>query len=69
MFTALTLRTHIPALLRKGALEELGGQMESQRDLLTLGEHGVSIPKGVNRAGKRILRAVGFRADPPREAK
>ena len=69
MFTALTLRTHIPALLRKGALEELEGRMEPQRDLLTLGEHGVSIPKGVNRAGKRILRAVGFRADPPRDVR
>ena len=40
-FSAMLLDADTPAVLRKGALEELGGQLDVPRDLLTLRKQGV----------------------------
>ena len=50
----------IPALLRRGALEALGGQLEFLRGSLVLRRQGVKIPLMVNR--------VDFRKDPSKSA-
>ena len=43
-FTAFVLGADIPALLREGALEAMGGQLDFPRDLLTLRKRGVGTP-------------------------
>ena len=43
-FTAFVLAADIPAFLRKGALEAMGGRLDFFRDTLTLGFGGTEIP-------------------------
>ena len=68
-FTACVPDADIPALLRKGALEKLGAQLDFPRDLLTLNNQGVRIPLRLNRIGPYILSAVNFEKDPSRKAR
>ena len=65
-FTAFVLEADIPALLRKGAMEKLGGQLDFLHGSRALHPQGVKIPLGVNRMGHYILSVVDFRKDPPR---
>ena len=44
---ARVLEADIPALLRKGALEALGGQLDFERDIMTIRKHGVNAPPSV----------------------
>ena len=48
----------IPALLRKGALEAIRGQLESSRNDSALGRWGVDVSLTVNGAGDHVLRVV-----------
>ena len=63
-FAAFALNADIPALLRKGAMEALGGQLDFLRGSLVLRRQGVEIPLAVNRAGHYILSVVELRKDP-----
>ena len=54
-FAAFFLGADIPALLRTGALEALGGQLGCARNVLTLGEMGVDVPLKVNGMGRFVL--------------
>ena len=65
-FTAFVLDADIPALLRKGALEALAGQLDFARNALTLGSRGVEIPLQVNDAGHYILSVANFHETPAR---
>ena len=47
-FTDFVLDADIPALLCKGALEALGGQLDFERDILAMREHGVDVPLSAN---------------------
>ena len=55
----------IPAFLRKGALEALGGQLEFEHDILTVRKRGVLAPLRVNAMGHYVLRVVEFSKRPP----
>ena len=46
--------------MRKGALEELGGQSDFESDISTIRNRGVDIPLSVNEMGRCILRVVAF---------
>ena len=59
-FTAFVLDADIPALLCKGALEALAGQLDSARNTLTLGTRGIEIPLKVNSMGHYILSVMDF---------
>ena len=61
MFTAFALDSDIPALLRKGFMEALGGQLDFSRGSLNLRRQRVRTPPRVNRAGQYILSVVDFR--------
>ena len=50
------LDADIPALLRKGALGALAGQLDLARSTLTFGSRGIEIPHKVN----AILSVVDF---------
>ena len=56
----------IPAFLRKGAWEALGGQLDFGRDILTVRKRGAEGPPGVNEMGHYVLSAVEFGQGPPR---
>ena len=62
----LFLDADIPALLRKRALEALGGQLESERDISTIRQHGVDIPRQVNEIEYNVLTVVAFAKGPSR---
>ena len=51
-FRAFALETYVPALLRKGALEAPGGQVDTPKSILTLRKQAVDIFLGVNGAGQ-----------------
>ena len=55
----------IPALLRKGALEALGGQLDFAREVLAIRNRGLDIPPKVNDMGHDILSVVAFGDRPP----
>ena len=59
-FTAFVLDADIPALLCKGALEALAGQLDFARNTLTLGTKGIEIPLKVNEMGHYILSVIDF---------
>ena len=61
MFTAFALDGDIPALLRKGAVEVLGGLSDLFRGSLLFRRQGAQIPLRVNTAGRCILSVVDFR--------
>ena len=65
-FTALVLDAGIPALLRRGDMEALGGQLGFLRVSSVLRRQGANFALRVNRAGHYILSAVDFRKDPSR---
>ena len=52
------------ALLRKGALGVLVGQLDFARDVLTIRNHGVDIPLEVNEMGHYVRSVVTFRKGP-----
>ena len=64
MFTAFALEADIPALLRKGAMEAIGGQLDFLHGSFNLRRRGAQIPPRVNRAGRCILSEVDFRRGP-----
>ena len=57
---ACALGADIPAFLRKGALEALGGRLDFLRDTLMLGFRGAGIPLKVNTMGCSSLGVVNF---------
>ena len=68
MFTAFALEAEIPALLREGVMEALGGKSNFLRGSLNLPRQGAQKRLGVNRVGRYILSVVDFRKDPSRSA-
>ena len=62
-FTASAPDAEIPALLRKGALVALGGQLDFPRDGLALRKQGVQIPRRMNTTGHYILCVFDFGKD------
>ena len=67
-FAEFVLDKDILALLRKGATEALGGQLDLLRGSFVLRRQGVKIPLMVNLVGQNILGVVDFRKDPSRSA-
>ena len=65
-FTAFVLDADIPAVLREGALEALGGQLDFERDALSFRTHGMNDPLNANEMGHYVLRVVEFDKGPPR---
>ena len=63
-FTAFVLDADIPALLRKGVLEALGGQLDFDRGIMAIRKRGVDDPLSVNEMGHHVLRAVAFAKGP-----
>ena len=59
-FAAFALEADIPALLRKGALEALGGQVDFSRGLSPLRKQGVRTPLQLNHMGRYVLSAVAL---------
>ena len=55
---AFVLGTGLPALLRNGALEALGGQLDCKREILTIRTHGVDIRLTVNEVEHYVLSVV-----------
>ena len=64
-FTSFALGADIPGLLRGGAIEALGGQLDFARDISTVRNHGVDIPLKSNELGHFALSVVAFRGGPP----
>ena len=62
-FAAFALDADITAPLRDGAMEALGGQLDSPRDSSVLLKRGLPIPLRVDRAGRYILGVVDFGKD------
>ena len=58
--TAPVLGVDIPALLRKGALEALQGQLYVSSDVASLRKPGVDLSAKVNQTGRYILSVVAF---------
>ena len=58
--TAFALGADIPALLGRGAMGALRGQLDFPRDALALRRRGAAIPLRVNRMGRFTLSAVDF---------
>ena len=63
-FTALVLEGDIPASLPKGDLEAPGGQLDFERDILTIQKHGVDNPLSVNEMGHSALSVVAYSREP-----
>ena len=59
-FTAFVLGEHNPALLRKGAPEALGGQLDLDVEIRTIRKHRADIPQQVNELGRYVLSVVAF---------
>ena len=64
-FTASVLDAESPALLRKGALEALGAQLDFERDELSLLGRGVKVPFNVAASGHYTLSVVELGKGPP----
>ena len=62
--TALVLGAETRALLRKGALEALGAQLDFDKDTLSLLRHGVCAPLRVNAMGHFIVSVAEFGRGP-----
>ena len=62
--TAFALEADIPALLREGAPGALGGQLNFERDILTIRNQGAAIPLTVNETGHYVLSAAAFATGP-----
>ena len=63
-FTACVLGAEIPALLRRGALESPGAQLDCEENTLSLLRHGVRVPLRVNAMGHYIVSVVEFGRGP-----
>ena len=63
-FTAVALETGIPALLRKGAIESLGGRSDFERDILTIRNRGAGNSLKVNEMGRYVVCVVAFSKGP-----
>ena len=50
-FTAFVMDAEVPALLRKGALEALGAQLDFAKDTRLLERRGICVPLGLNAMG------------------
>ena len=61
---AFVLEADVAALLRAGALEALGGQLDSARDALTIRNYGVDILLKVNEMGRYVLSVISPRDGP-----
>ena len=59
-FTAFAVEADIPALLRKGAMGALGGQLVVSRDISTLRKQGADNPTRLDNLGPDVLSAVSF---------
>ena len=59
-FTAFVMDAEIPALLRKGALEALGAQLDFAKDTLLLERRGICVPLGLNAMGHYITSVAEF---------
>ena len=64
--TAFVLEADSPAVLRKGALGALGGQLDFACDALPHRNQGAEIPLKVNRLGHPVLPVVAFGCGPRR---
>ena len=60
-FRAFALEADIPALLHKGGMEALGGQLDFSRGASTPRKRGVDIPLKANCMGHYILSVIAFR--------
>ena len=60
------LHADIPALLRKGATEAPGGQLDVSRGSLVFRKQGVAIPLRVDMMEHSFLSVVDFDKDPSR---
>ena len=68
-FTASTPDADSPALLRKGAMEAPGGQLDFLLDSLVLPKRGIAIPLRAGRTGHHILSVADFGKDASRKAR
>ena len=59
-FAAYAMEADIPASLRKGALEAVGGRSDSARDARAIRNHGVDIHQRVGEMGLCVLNVVAF---------
>ena len=59
-FTAFVMDAGIPALLRRGALEALGAQMDFAKDTLLLERRGICVPLGLHSMGHYIMGGAEF---------
>merc|ERR1712052_65500 len=57
-FTAFVMDAEVPALLRKGALEALGAQLDFAKDTLWLERHSICVPLGLNAMGHYVMSVV-----------
>ena len=69
MFIAFVLDADIPALLRKDAVEALGGQLDFSRDSSVLLKEGVASPLRANMLGDYNLCVVDFGAGASRKVR
>ena len=59
-FAAFVLDADIRSLLREGALEALGGQLDSCCDVVSLRKQGVDLSLELSHVGRHILSVVAF---------
>ena len=60
MLTALLLEAEIPALMRNGVLEAMGGQLDFASNVWAFRRTGVDVPLEVNGIGDSVLRVASF---------
>ena len=60
VFTTTLRGAGIPALLRKGALDTMKGELDSSRDCLRLAKLGADAPPLANAARRYVLNAATF---------
>ena len=65
-FATFVLDADIPALMRKGALEALGGRLSFERGILSIRTHGLNVPPGANAMGHYVQCVLEFGKGPPR---
>ena len=65
-FTAFAPDADIPAVLRKGALELLGGRLDFERDIVTNRRREANVPLSVTEMKRYVLSVVEFGRGPPR---
>ena len=69
LLAAFTLEADILALLRKGALRALGGQLDFACDVLTLREERADPSLAGYQVGRNVLSVVAFGERPPRSVR